>query len=495
MKKLLFFCMCFFVFQLQAKDYNVRDFAIEGNRTTLNTRSIQAAIDYIATEGGGRLVFGPGNYLTGSIYLKSGVTLHLEAGATILGSTNPFDFAVDSNIPMSWKSLIYAVKQKNIGITGQGTINGQGFTNANNTLSMVHRGLIEDELKYDRIREWKRPQNIYFFDCQHIKIEGITLKDPASWNQTYDQCDQLIVENITVDSKAYWNNDGIDIVDCTNVVIRNSYFDAADDAICLKSHSAEKICENILIENCTARSSASGLKFGTVSRGGFRNVTVKNLTVFDTYRSAITFASVDGGLIDNILVDGVRSLNTGNVIYLRIGDRWGGKDKKPSMKNITIRNLYAEVPATKPDKGYNYEGPIEDLPRNISPASIIGLPDYKIQNVLLENIEIVYPGGSDKHYAYRGISDAELDAIPEMPEAYPEFSQFKELPAWGFYLRHADQVSFKNVKFRAMDSDYRPAIVADKISNSSFQNVTVDEPQSVNKQQIYKYKSPNTDVK
>lgn len=494
MKKFLLFFLCLWIFQVQAKDYDVRAFAIEGDRTTLNTRSIQSAIDYVSQQGGGRLVFGPGQYLTGSIYLKSGVTLHLEAGATILGSTNPFDFPVDSQIPMSWKSLIYAVKQEHIGITGQGTINGQGFTNANNTLNMVHRGLIEDELKYDRIREWKRPQNIYFFDCKHIHIEGITLKDPASWNQTYDQCDQLLVENIKVDSKSYWNNDGIDIIDCTNVIVRNSHFDAADDAICFKSHDATKICDNILVENCTARSSASGLKFGTVSRGGFRNITVKNLTVYDTYRSAITFAAVDGGLIENIVVDGVRSLNTGNVIYLRIGDRWS-KDKKPSMKNVTIRNLYAEVPATKPDKGYNYEGPIEDLPRNISPASIVGLPQYKIQNVLLENIEIVYPGGSDAHYAYRGTTAADLDAIPEMPEAYPEFSQFKELPAWGFYLRHADQVTFKNVTFRAKNKDYRPAVVADKISNSNFEKVCIEEPDSNNKQQIIIYKSPNTAVK
>lgn len=494
MKNIFLFCLCFLAIHLHAKDYDVREFAIEGNRTTLNTRSIQAAIDYISQNGGGRLIFAPGHYLTGSIYLKSGVTLHLEQGATILGSTNPFDFPMDSRIPMSWKSLIYAYKQKNIGITGQGIINGQGFIGANNTLNLAHRGLIEDELKYDRIREWKRQQNIYFFDCQNIKIEGITLKDPASWNQTYDQCDGLVVDNIKVDSKSYWNNDGIDIVDCTNVIIRNSYFDAADDAICFKSHDATKICDNILVENCTARSSASGLKFGTVSRGGFRNITVKNLTIFDTYRSAITFAAVDGGFVENILVDGVRSINTGNVIYLRIGDRWS-KGKKPYMKDVTIRNLYAEVPASKPDKGYSYEGPIEDLPRNISPASIVGLPDYKIQNVLLENIEIVYPGGSDELYARRGLTSAELDAIPEMPEAYPEFSQFKELPAWGFYLRHAENITFKNATFRVKQKDYRPAVVADKISNSTFENIKVDEPEGEGKQQIYLHKTSNTAVK
>ena len=231
-------------------------------------------------------------------------------------------------------------------------------------------------------------------------------------NQTYDQCQNILVDSMTVDSKSYWNNDGIDIVDCKDVVIRNSHFDAADDAICFKSHDANAICENVLVENCTARSSASGLKFGTVSRGGFRNFVIRNLTVYDTYRSAITFAAVDGGLVENILVDGVRSINTGNVIFLRIGDRWS-KGKRPVMRNITVKCI-CRVPMDKPDKAITTKDLLRDLPRNISPASIIGLPNHLIENVTLENIEMVYPGAGNPYYAKRGLTPEELDGIPEM---------------------------------------------------------------------------------
>ncbi|MCH5716374.1 glycoside hydrolase family 28 protein [Niabella hibiscisoli] len=257
--------------------------------------------------------------------------------------------------------MIFAVKQDNIGITGEGTINGRGFLTANNMVTYIHKKLVVDPLKLDRPNETNRPQNIYFRECNNVTITGIFLKDPASWNQTYDQCKNLYVDGITVDSKAYWNNDGIDVVDCDGVVIKNSYFDAADDVICFKSHDATKICQNVVVDNCTGRSSANGLKFGTVSRGGFRNFKVTNLKIIDTYRSAITFAAVDGGIIENILVDGVKSINTGNVIFLRIGDRWS-KGNKPSMNNVVIKNVYAEVPLSKPDSGYSYEGPIEDLP-------------------------------------------------------------------------------------------------------------------------------------
>ncbi len=480
-KALLSFILLYFSIQLSAKDYSVSDFGAKADGITINTRTIQYAIDYISKNGGGRLVFQAGSYVTGSVYLKSDVTLHLEYGANLIGSTNPFDYVRDPYI--RWTSMIFALKQDNVGITGKGTLNGRGFVTANNTVDLVHRGIVSDKLKYDRTTVEIRPVLVYFRECNNVTITDITMRDPASWNQIYDQCKKVYVDGIYVDSKSYWNNDGIDIVDCDGVVLKNSYFDAADDVLCFKSHSFKHICQNVVVENCVGRSSANGLKFGTVSRGGFKNFKIKNITIFDTFRSAITFAAVDGGEIENIEVDGVRSINTGNVIFLRIGDRWS-KGKQPYMKNITIKNVYAEVPFGKPDAGYNYEGPIEDNPRNISPASIVGLPDHKIQNVKLENIEIVYPGAGNPLYAYRGTSGAELDSIPEMPARYPEFSQWKELPAWGFYIRHAEGITFDNVKFVAEKKDYRPAIVLDDVSGGAFKDVKFSEPGSEGKKQI-----------
>ncbi len=453
---------------LNAKDYNASMFGIKSNGTTLNTNSIQKGIDFISANGGGKLVFYVGRYLTGTIYLKSNVTIQLEEGAILVGSLNPLDYEQNFN----WTALVFALDQKNIGITGKGVIDGRGFQVANNLVDLIQKGVISDPLKYDRPRETIRPQNIYFRGCKNIKIQGIILKDPGSWNQQYDQCRNLVVDGITVDSKSYWNNDGIDIVDCDSVSVTNSYFDAADDGICLKSHSASFICQNVYVRNNKVRTSANGIKFGTASLGGFRNVRITNNLVFDTYRSAVTFAAVDGGVVENIVVDSLRSINTGNVIFLRIGERQAGK--KGRMNNITISNIYAEVRAVKPDAGYNYEGPVEDLPRNISPSSIVGMPDAMIENVTLRNIEIHYPGGGNPNYAKVGTD--ELDRVPEMAASYPEFSMFKELPAWGFFIRHARNITLENVSLFCEKKDYRRAVVMDDVQGAKFISLKVSGP-------------------
>lgn len=467
-KTFLFLAILIFSFQLNAKDYNASLFGIKSNGTTLNTNSIQKAIDYIHDNGGGRLVFYVGRYLTGSIYLKSNVTIQLEEGAILVGSVNPFDYEQNYN----WTAMIFALDQFNIGITGKGVIDGQGFQVANNLVDLIQKGVVSDPLKYDRPRETIRPQNIYFRGCRNVKIQGIMLKDPGSWNQQYDQCKNVIIDGIIVDSKSYWNNDGVDIVDCDSVSVTNSYFDAADDGICLKSHSPDFVCQNVFIHNNRVRTSANGIKFGTASYGGFRNIRIISNIVFDTYRSAITFAAVDGGFIENILVDSLKSLNTGNVLFLRIGERRAGK--KGKINNITISNVYAEVPATKPDAGYNFEGPVEDNPRNISPASIVGMPDAMIENVTLRNIEIRYPGGGNPNYAKVGLD--ELDKVPEMAASYPEFSMFKELPAWGFFIRHAKNIKFENVTLTCAKKDYRTPVVLDDVQMATFSSLKTTEP-------------------
>jgi hypothetical protein len=294
-----------------------------------------------------------------------------------------------------------------------------------------------------------------------------------------------------VDSKAFWNNDGFDIVDCDSVALTNSYIDAADDGVCLKSHDATRFCNNILVQNCIIRSSANGIKFGTASYGGFRNIRLLNNKVFDTYRSAIALEAVDGGFLENVVVDSLQSLNTWNAIFLRIGERVVGK--KGRLENIQIRNVHAEVPAGKPDAGYEYEGPIEDMPRNLTPGIVIaGMPDARIHGVLLENVDIIFAGGGNPMFAKVGLTD--LDKVPEKAKAYPDFSMFGELPAWGAYIRHADKVEFRNVSLTCEKKDYRTAIVLDDVHQARLGAPIIKEP-GQKKETIFQYNSTEITTK
>jgi polygalacturonase len=455
--------------QSSAKDYPASLFGIYSDGVTLNTRSIQFAIDYIQQQGGGRLVFDVGRFLTGSIHLKSDVSLYLLEGAVLLGSLNPLDY--DKN---GLTALLLSDGQQNIAITGKGVIDGRGREVARNVATLVHKGIIKDAFRNDRPEVEIRPMLIYFRSCKKVLIKGVTLRNAAAWVQTYDQCKNLNVDSITVDSRAFWNNDGIDIVDCDSVSITNSYIDSDDDGICLKSHDPGKICENILVRNCTIRSSANAVKFGTASLGGFRNIRLINNKVFNTYRSVIALEAVDGGFIENVEADSLQALNVGHGFFLRIGERVNGK--KGRLENIRINHVSLEMAADKPDSGYEYEGPIEDMPRNISPAVVIaGLPGAMITNVSFTNVDIKHPGGGNPLFAKVMLN--ELDSIPEKPGAYPEFSMFRELPAWGIYIRHARDIRFNNLSLSCRKKDYRTAIVLDDAHDAKFISTTIKEPE------------------
>jgi hypothetical protein len=454
-----------------AGDYPASMFGIRSDGVTLNTRSIQYAVDFIHDHSGGRLVFEVGRYLTGSIHLKSDVGLELREGAVLLGSLNPFDYDKDGHPDQSrFMALLLADGQRNISISGRGMIDGRGREVAAGIVALVHSGIIRDPLVSDRPNEANRPMLIYFRSCSGVTVKDVTLANAASWVETYDQCSDLTIDSIRVDSKAYWNNDGIDIVDCRQVRVTGCFVDAADDGICLKSHDSAAACMDVLIRDCTIRSSANAIKFGTVSRGGFRHIRIIHNRVYDTYRSALALEAVDGAAIQDVVADSLTAVNTGNALFIRIGARSGSRQS--SLADVSIRHFSIRIAAGKADSGYPYEGPVQDLPRNISPIVLTGLPGAFLQDIRLEDVSVSYPGGGSPFIASRGPADS----VPELPAKYPEFSMFRDLPAWGLYIRHARGVQVKNLRLYCAAKDYRMAIVLDDVEGASWEGTVVKEP-------------------
>ncbi|MCP4608009.1 MAG: hypothetical protein GY845_04770 [Planctomycetes bacterium] len=421
--------------------YDVRDYGAKADGKTLCTNSIQKAIDKCAKDGGGTVYLGQGTFLSGTIYMKSGVTLKLDPACTLLGSKNLKDYPETVPAFRSYtdnytnKSLIYGEKLEKIAIIGSGTIDGQGA-------SFKGPYMV-------------RPYTMRFIQCRNVTVKDITLKDSPMWMQHYLACDDVRISGVTVRSLVNNNNDGINIDSCERVIISNCNILSGDDAIVLKSTSA-RVCRNVTVSNCVLSTRCNALKMGTESNGGFENIVMTGCSIYNTRLAGIALEIVDGGTMDRVIVSNITMNRVGAPIFLRLGNRARSFKKdmdKPgigTMRNITISNIEAT--------GAGATG-----------CAIAGLPQAKIENLTLSNIRFSFAGGGTKADADR--------AVPEKPEAYPEYSMFgRRLPAYGFYCRHVKGLKLLNVQLQLANTDQRHGLVFDDVEDALFDDLTGPHP-------------------
>ena len=431
----------------------------------LETQFWQARIDEAAAHGGGTVCLPAGRHLTGSIFLKSNVTLKLERGCVLEGSTNIADYAdihlEYAEIREPWQALVAAEGQTNIAVVGEGEIfgNGAGFP------FDVRLG---------------RPRGLLFHRCRNVRVEGIAMRDLASWTCYYKECDGVVHCRVRVDSHANGNADGVDI-DSRNVLVEDCEFDCDDDGVVLKSDNPHFIVENVEVRRCEVRSACSLFKLGTASHGGFRNIFFHDLTggavrrellnpktgvgFLSEYRaetwpgatvkpapiSAIAIEGVDGGLLENIVFRNIEAREATCPIFirggLRYGRKWGNKvdlgipfGSAKTVRGVTLENIRVKA-------------------KSFTASSITGVPGLRLQDIALRNVEIEVPGAGDAALSERG------KPVPEKVDAYPESNMFdhRMLPAYGFYLRHVDGLEFQNVKVTRLGPDPRDEIVAEDV--------------------------------
>jgi polygalacturonase len=408
-----------------------------GDGVTLNTQALQAAIDRCAAAGGGQLLLGPGRYLTGTLRLRDRVTLVLDAGAVLLGSTRLEDYPVLHDAIPSYTStytdrcLIRADGATDVAIRGAGVIDGNGTAFAG---------------------EYKvRPYLMRFIACRGVRVEGVTLRDSPMWVQHYLACEDVLIDGIRVRSRRKSvNNDGIDIDSCTRVRIANCDIDCGDDAIVLKATTASP-CRDVVVTNCILSTLCNAFKLGTESNGGFDNIVFSNSAIYNTRLGGIALEMVDGGPLRRVSISNIVMRDTGCPIFLRLGNRARpvtAGDPRPGMgsfSGVMIRGVNAEAASSVC-------------------CSVTGLPGHPVEDVLLEDIQLTVPGGDAAFAADR--------KVPEVPEAYPESGMFGKLPAYGFYCRHVRGLSLTRVAFRTQKSDNRPALLADDVEALSVSNLS-----------------------
>lgn len=412
---------------------------------TLCTGAIQQAIDACAAAGGGTVTLAGGKFLSGTVFLRSHVTLCIESGATLLGSTDIAHYPHNLPAIRSYtdtyvkQSLIAGENLEDIGITGHGVIDGQGEAFK----------VAKPDPPYE-----ERPYLIRLVNCRDVRVEGVHLRKSAMWMQHYLGCERLTMRGIRVWNFGNANNDGLDLDGCKDCMVSQCVFESDDDAITLKS-TFERPCESITISDCIARSHCNAIKMGTESNGGFKNVTISNCTVSSptntgvyygrpTGMSGVSLELVDGGQLECIAVSNISIQGVMVPLFLRLGARnrpyKEGMDPQPvgSFRNVVIQNIVATGAAK-------------------TGCSITGLPEAQIENVSLSNIQIQFEGGGTRDLADR--------PIEEHAKRYPEGLMFGDLPAYGFYCRHVKGLRLSNVQLRTAHPDQRHAVVCDDVEN------------------------------
>jgi len=420
---------------------NIAARGAKGDGRTLNTKAIQAAIDACAQGGGGTVFFPPGRYLSGTLVLRSHVRLHLDAGAVLLGSTNLADYPATVPGFRSYtdvyvnRSLLYAENVQDIAIEGRGVIDGQGA-------------------RYPHGPYLVRPYLLRMIGCRDVGVCDVTMRDSPMWVQHYLNCDNVAIRGITVHSRVNENNDGIDIDCCARVRIADCDISSGDDAIVLKS-TADRVCRDVVITNCVLSSACNALKLGTETNGGFENISVANCAIYDTRLSGIGLHIVDGGTMDRILVSNLAIHGIGAPVFIRLGNRarpfveGGPRPGIGKLRNVQIRGIEAT--------GASRIG-----------CSITGLPGHDVENVTIENIRAVFAGGGTAADAAR--------PIPEKPEGYPEHHMFGVLPSYGFFVRHARNVRFRDMEISYADREERPGFVCEDVERLSLDDVRIAAP-------------------
>lgn len=415
---------------------NVRAAGAKGDGAAVETVVLQEAIDTCARGGGGQVVFPAGRYVTGTLRLRDETTLVLEEGATLVGSPRLDDYPVMRDGIASYtqnyteRCLLRADGARGIGIRGAGTIDGNGETFAG---------------------AYKvRPYTVRFLSCTGVRVEGVTFRNSAMWVQHYLDCEDVAIDGIRVRSRRRSvNNDGIDIDSSRRVRISNCDIDCGDDAIVLKATTA-KPCQDVVVSNCVLSTLCNAFKLGTESNGGFDNIVLTNTVIHATRLSGIALEAVDGGALERVSVSNVVMREVGCPIFIRLGDRGrpvSSGDARPGvgrLAGVTIRGVQATATSAVG-------------------CSITGLPEHPVQDVLLDDVRLVMPGGVG--------ADAAARAIPEQVGAYPEFGMFGTLPAFGMYMRHARRVGLVRVSLETAKADGRTALVAEDVEGLELERV------------------------
>ena len=469
--------------EFPSTEVSLTEYGGVGNGIALNTDAFKKAIQALSEKGGGKLVVPPGIWFTGPIELKSNINLHLEKGSVILFSPDldlyPLVDVIFEGLstrrcqsPVSGKNLV------NVGITGEGSINGSGqawrplkkskvtdskwkemtqsggvfrakdywFPSAKSLkgqemsdMNVPNGKLTEKE--WNDIKDFLRPVMISFVECKNVLLEGVLFENSPSWNIHPLMCENVIIDRIFARNPEYaQNGDGLDVESCKNVLVVNSTFDVGDDGICIKSGKDEegrkraRSTENVIVDNCKVFQGHGGFVVGSEMSGNVRNISVSNCEFLGT-DVGLRFKSNRGrgGVVENIYINNIYMLNIATDSFL-FDLYYGGKSSSESLADKTIESKESkEFSVTEETPCFRNIYVKNLVSRNARRAMFFnGLPEMNISNINLENAVITSKFGAEL---------VESDGV--------KFNNVTVIPTQGaaFILKNVKNFSAKDLKY------------------------------------------------
>ena len=429
---------------------NVRDFGAKGDGKTLDTAAVQAAIEACANNRGGIVLVPAGEFLVGTIELKSNVTLRIAASGKLLGSGKPTDYSAGKGVPPSNGNvvLLYAANAENVTVEGPGAIDGQGNLFFNGRGDNTGPGGNRAEGYVDR------PHLLVFYRCTNLRVHDVFLTRSAYHCTRILECRNVLLNGIRIHNRVNKNNDGFHLNSNEYVNISNCNVICQDDACALFGSN-----RFVTVTNCTFSTRWSIFRFGN---GQSENIVVSNCVVYDTYGCVIKIRVGAGSRLENASFDNIVMQNVTGPISVGLDSVSRRAANARPQPNGIVRNLsFSNIRASVVSEGRQYADMA--FKNDFRPGetrtciTLNGVGDEFLQDITFNNVHVKYGGGGTKEEAARR----------DIPQMAGEYFELGTLPAYGIFARNVRNLSMTGVRFEVEQPDLRPAVVFERVQDGA----------------------------
>jgi hypothetical protein len=449
---------------LGARIYNIRSYGAKGDKTTVDTAALQAAIDACAADGGGTVLVPAGTFVIGTAELKSNVTLHIAAGGTLLGSADGRQYHAVDAIPLrgdttlndgNW-ALLFAVKAANVSIEGPGTIDGQG--------AQFHSP-VRGTPPPSGIGGNKRPYHILVYQSENFSVRDISLLDCAYHSIRIIESQRIHLDSIYIHNRVNSNNDGFHFISTQYATVSNCIVKCGDDACAMFGS-----CQFITVTNSYFSTRWSVFRFGGGHAG---NIAISNCVLHQVYGCPMKFQGDPGSRFENISFADLVLDDVTGPISISVGKGQPRPSDAPLpeppppvvVRNISFSNIHGNVTTNPPHQLSESTLGVGSRPGEAHSAIVLNaIDDAVLENISFSNVHLTFGGGGT----------AEEAARRDMPKVFGEYFELGPIPAYGLYARNARGLTLQNVRFQVSTPELRPAVIFDHVEDAAFNGFSVE---------------------